>query len=144
MPHSRASDERKAIEFSTESQKQFLSARLEALLCLPLMPEDTSNIRTQCTTVPEFMPLVAGQSPRRSNFEPTPVIVGCVVDKVEMGWHFGFLLSTLCGPGSSVDIATDYVLDGPGSNPGGDEIFRPSRPVAQPASCTMDTVSFPG
>ena len=23
-------------------------------------------------------------------------------------------------------IATDYGLDGPGSNPGGDEIFRPS------------------
>jgi len=28
------------------------------------------------------------------------------------------------GPGSSVGIATDYGLDGPGSNPGGDEIFR--------------------
>jgi len=33
----------------------------------------------------------------------------------------------ICGPGSSVGIATDYGLDGPGSNPGGDEIFRPSR-----------------
>ena len=32
-----------------------------------------------------------------------------------------------CGPGSSVGIATDHGLDGPGSNPGGDEIFRPSR-----------------
>jgi len=30
-----------------------------------------------------------------------------------------------CGPGSSVGIATDNGLDGPGSNPGGDEIFRP-------------------
>ena len=30
-----------------------------------------------------------------------------------------------CGPGNSVGIATDYGLDGPGSNPGGDEIFRP-------------------
>ena len=28
------------------------------------------------------------------------------------------------GPGSSVGIATDYGLDGPGSNPGGDKIFR--------------------
>ena len=26
-------------------------------------------------------------------------------------------------------IATDYGLDGPGSNLGGDEIFRPSRPA---------------
>ena len=31
------------------------------------------------------------------------------------------------GPGSSVGVATDYGLEGPGSNPGGDEIFRPSR-----------------
>ena len=33
---------------------------------------------------------------------------------------------------SSVGIATDYGLDGPGSNPGGDEIFRPSRPAMGP------------
>jgi len=37
-----------------------------------------------------------------------------------------------CGPGSSVGIATDYGLDGPGSNPGGDEIFRQSRPALGP------------
>jgi len=37
-----------------------------------------------------------------------------------------------CGPGSSVNIATDYVLDGSGSNPGEDEIFRPSRPALGP------------
>ena len=36
------------------------------------------------------------------------------------------------GPGSSVCIATNYGLDGPGSNPGGDEIFRPSRPALRP------------
>jgi len=33
------------------------------------------------------------------------------------------------GPGSSVSIVTNYGLDGPGSNPGGDEISRPSRPA---------------
>jgi len=33
------------------------------------------------------------------------------------------------GPASSVRIATDYGLDGRGSNPGGDEIFHPSRPA---------------
>ena len=37
-----------------------------------------------------------------------------------------------CGPGSSVGIAIDYGLDGPGSNAGGDEIFRPSRPALGP------------
>jgi hypothetical protein len=36
------------------------------------------------------------------------------------------------GPGSSVGIVTDYGLDDPGSNPGGDEIFRPSKPVLGP------------
>jgi len=41
-------------------------------------------------------------------------------------------LGTSGGPGSSVGIATDYGLDGPGSNPGGDEIFHPSRPALGP------------
>jgi len=36
------------------------------------------------------------------------------------------------GPGSSVGIATNYRLDGPGSIPGGDEIFLPSRPALEP------------
>jgi len=36
------------------------------------------------------------------------------------------------GPGSSVGIATDYGLDSPGSNPGGDEIFCPPRPALGP------------
>ena len=40
------------------------------------------------------------------------------------------ILIVCCGPGSSVGIATDYRLDGPGSKPGGDEIFHtcPDRP----------------
>ena len=38
----------------------------------------------------------------------------------------------ICGPGSSVGLATDYGLDGPGSNPSGDEIFRLSRPAQGP------------
>ena len=46
----------------------------------------------------------------------------------------------VCGPGSSVGIATDYGLDGPGSNPGGDEIFRPSRPALRPTQPTVKWV----
>jgi len=38
----------------------------------------------------------------------------------------------MCGSGSSVVIATDYSLDGPGSNPGGVENFCPSRPALGP------------
>ena len=35
----------------------------------------------------------------------------------------------ISGSGSSVGIANVYGLDGPGSNPGGDEIFHTSRPA---------------
>jgi len=38
----------------------------------------------------------------------------------------------LGAPGSSVGIATDYGLEGTGSSPGGDEIFRPSRRALGP------------
>jgi len=41
-------------------------------------------------------------------------------------------LSYISEPGNSVGIATDYGLDGPRSNPGGDEIFRPSGPALGP------------
>jgi hypothetical protein len=46
-----------------------------------------------------------------------------------MGFNSAFKGLQKSGPGSSVGIATDYGLDSPGSNPGGDEIFRPSRPA---------------
>ena len=48
-----------------------------------------------------------------------------------VGTMYGIIISKR-GPGSSVGIATDYGLDGPGSNPGGDENFRPSRPALGP------------
>jgi len=56
------------------------------------------------------------------------------------------LLYITCGPGSSVGIATDYGLHGPGSNPGEDEISPPVQtgPGAHPGSCKMVTGSFPG
>ena len=38
----------------------------------------------------------------------------------------------MCGPGSSVGIATDHRLNGLELNPGGDEIFRPFRPALEP------------
>ena len=46
----------------------------------------------------------------------------------------------LRGPGSSVGIAADYGLDGPGSNLGGDEIFRPSRPALGPTQSPVKWV----
>jgi hypothetical protein len=49
-------------------------------------------------------------------------------------------MSLISGPGSSVGIATDYGLDGPESNPGRDEIFRPSRPALGPTQPTVQWV----
>ena len=59
-------------------------------------------------------------------------------------WKLNHVLS-LCGPGSSVGIATDYGLDGPGIESRWGEIFRPVQtgPGVHPASC-MGTGSFPG
>ena len=49
--------------------------------------------------------------------------------------NFNWLYRKSSGPGSSVGIATDYGLDGPGSNSGGDGIFRtcPDRPWGPPS-----------
>ena len=60
-------------------------------------------------------------------------------------WYY-YITLLVCGPGSSVGVATDYGLDGPGSNPGRDEIFPPVQtgPGAHSASCKMGTGSFPG
>ena len=53
----------------------------------------------------------------------------------------------ICGPGSSVGIATGYGLDGPGiESRWGARFFAPVQtgPGAHTASCTMSTGSFPG
>ena len=49
---------------------------------------------------------------------------------------------TICiwGPGNSVGLATDYVPEGLGSNTGGDEIFRPSRPTLGPSQPPLISV----
>jgi hypothetical protein len=55
---------------------------------------------------------------------------------------FILLLNTFinCRPGSSVSIVTDYGLDGSGSNLGGGEIFRPSRPALGPTQPPVERV----
>ena len=49
-------------------------------------------------------------------------------------------INSVLGPGSSVGIAADYGLDGPGSNPGRGEIFRPSRPALGPTQALVQWV----
>ena len=56
-------------------------------------------------------------------------------------------LSSRCGPGSVVGIATGYGLHGPGIESRWEARFSTpvlTGPGAHPASCTMGTGSFPG
>ena len=56
------------------------------------------------------------------------------------------LLLSLCGPGSSVSIVTEYLLDSPGIESRWGRDFPPVQTDrgAHPAYCTMGTGSFPG
>jgi len=51
-----------------------------------------------------------------------------------------FISNPVYRQGSSVGIVTDYGLDGPGPNTGGDEIFRPSRPALGPSQPPVQLV----
>jgi len=53
--------------------------------------------------------------------------VRATLRNVRLKSNFEVRTMYVSGPGSSVGIVTDYGLDGPGTNPGGDEIFRLSR-----------------
>ena len=50
----------------------------------------------------------------------------------ESRWFLLYGYITMRGSGSSVSIATDYGLDGPGSNSGADKIFRLFRWALEP------------
>jgi len=53
---------------------------------------------------------------------------------------YPLVIQLRCGPGSSVGIATDYGLDGLGSNPRGDESFHLSRPALGPSHLPVQCV----
>ena len=48
----------------------------------------------------------------------------------------------VCEPGISVGIATELRAGGPGSNPGEDEVFRPSRPALGPTQPPVNGYLF--
>ena len=65
----------------------------------------TEHRKIQCMRKPDFLNL--------------PHMIHIVTSR-----HYAVNMILKCGPGTSDGIATDYGLDGPGSNPGGGEIFR--------------------
>ena len=75
-----------------------------------------------------------------------PVLFCLLVCGYYYYYYYYYYPYCFCGPGISVGTATDYGLDGPGSNPGGDEIFRLSGPALGPTQppVKMGTGSFPG
>ena len=98
-------------------------------LCL-IKEENWKKLQTQFAKT--FMPVRLKRILKQYKFE---------IRKVFRGWRACVFIIYLficiffiyfSGPGSSVGIATDYGLDGPGSNPGGGEIFHPSRLALRP------------
>jgi hypothetical protein len=66
-------------------------------------------------------------------------VVITLISQTSHDWEVSFNGTSLLpyyfnksGRGSTVGVVTDYGLDDPGSNPGGDEIFPPSRPALEP------------
>ena len=51
-----------------------------------------------------------------------------------------YICMCIYGPGSSVGIATDYGMDGPGIKSQWDEILHPSRPAHGPAHPSVQCV----
>jgi len=73
---------------------------------------------------------MSGNSGSLNLLEPSGPVQAC--NGVALPYIYIYIYIYIYGPGSSVGIGTDYGLDGPGSNPGGDDIFRPSRPALGP------------
>ena len=53
-----------------------------------------------------------------------------------------YVFTSTYGPGSSVGLATDYRLEEPGSNPGGDKSFRASILVLRHTKPPVKWVTF--
>jgi len=89
-------------------------------------------------------------TPRSSKiFSSTPYIYIyiCAGSSTILSARKNYYFICFSGPGSSVGIATGYGLDGPGiESRWGAKFSAPvqTSPGAHPASCTMDTGSFPG
>ena len=99
----------------------------KAVLC----DRHTSTVGRRCC-VGELLQGHRAAILEHSNFLLSVCACACVRAWTVFVLYLCFILFSKYGPSSLVGIATDYALDGPGSNPGGDEIFRPSRPALGP------------
>ena len=93
---------------------------------------DQEEIPTPARTYPVTQPVASHFKDRRvpiNSIQSTHVSnFGTVSDENGYDRHYKMpYLSLYSGPDGSVCITTVYGLDGPGSNPGEEEVFRPSR-----------------
>jgi len=78
------------------SEGYWFKSRPEDVSCFFLVPLGTFRDRTYISAVPWLGVLIAGLSPWRLRFNPTPVYMGFMVDKVvlkKLYDYFGFPLS---------------------------------------------------
>ena len=76
----------------------------------------------------------------QSRNRPLVVVVDATESPTLIARIFKPSTRTLYGPGSSVGIATDYGLDGPGIESRWGEIYRPSRPTMGPTQTSVQWV----
>ena len=96
--------------------------------------------------IPYPVPLLSLLNLHRLSWDITSSFEVSTVAFVFLSSPYIYIYICVCGLARSVGIATGYGLDGPESNSGRDEIFRPSRPALWPTQppVKMGTGSFPG
>ena len=91
----------------------------------------TCVCKCKCTGVVSARMMLAGFIYHNSVCGVTHLLA-CVIFNVTVRYILLSYTHVYWWLGSSIGIATDYRLDGPGSNPGGDKIFCLSRPAVGP------------
>ena len=128
---------------------QMCADMLRCFVCVSCIPE-IQRLRTnslcELTMIP--VPWKWGAARKFRCYQPDDMVSSFMFCcfQVLLVDFISLVFESECGPSSSVGIATGYGLDGPGSNPGGGEIFCtcPDRPWGPPSLLYNGYRVFPG